>query len=112
MLVQAFRRLKTIMREKKHSKRIRPGNLVRVLSPSYVMDPNVIWYDRYGVRHNGREVHIPKGELGLVLEIGEEPGGMFGRPQKYCVILFEDRKLKFIGAYWYNLERVKRAGEE
>lgn len=99
------------MREKKHSKRIRAGNLVRLLSGHYTTDPNAIWFDRWGQRQVGREIYLGKGEIGLVLEIGEQGDPYFGRPQKFCVVLFEERRLRFVGDYWYYFERVKRENE-
>jgi len=99
------------MKEKKHDKRIRAGNLVRLLSGTYVTDTNAIWFDRYGQRHVGRELYLATGELGLVLETGQETEKIFGRQQKYCMVLIEERKLKILGNYWGILERVKRESE-
>ena len=99
------------MKEKKHDKHIRAGNLVRLLSGTYVTDTNAIWFDRYGQRHVGRELYLATGEIGLVVEIGRGTEPVFGRPQNYCMLLIEERKLKIAGNYWGILERVKRDSE-
>ena len=94
------------MKEKKHPKHIRAGNLVRFTSGLYVTDSNAIWIDRYGQRHVGRDILLAKGDVALVLETGLHV--MSKTKSEYCIILFEDRKLKIDGAYWFKFEKIKQ----
>lgn len=96
------------MREKKHIKHIRAGNLVRVITNDWIgFDHSVIITSRYGERLTGEEVRLVKGDIGLVLETGIS--SISGRGT--CVILFGERKLNGVGDFWHDFERVKRDGE-
>lgn len=97
------------MREKKHSKHIRAGNLVCVIRDGCrTFDASVTWIDSCGVRHKGQNAYIARGTIGLVLATGKKTDSITGGT---CTILTEERKLEIVGNYWIYFEVIKREKE-
>ena len=91
----------------KHTKHIKPGDLVAVIAISYAGNTN----SSYNPRHwqFSDYVNLHKGDVGLVLETGKRVDGILCGGT--CEVLFNERRLKFVGQYWHYFEIIKNSKE-
>ena len=93
---------------RKHSRHLRAGNLVKVDSYyealGFAPDETRPVWERNKLFYEAPHVRVAPGTIGLILETGKQPADRGGEP--FCVILFEEVKMKFFGEYWFRFKRV------